>query len=91
MCSKRNCSTVEPAGHMTIEKLPRSNDEAKAKTEASKQYNLKEGLDVRYDVFGDPEKWQRVSSPEYTSAPRLANLFSKLRAAQSIDSYNDDL
>ena len=43
MRSQRNCSTVEPAGHMTIEKLPLSNDEAKAKAEAGRQYNLKEG------------------------------------------------
>ena len=91
MRSKHSSSTVEPASHMTIEKMPKSNDEAKAKTEAGKRYNMKEGLDCRYDVFGDATKWQRVNSAEYISAPRLANLFSKLRVTQSNDSCNDDM
>ena len=88
--SKRDCSTVQPASKLTVERLPRSNQEAKAKTDAGRQYNMKEGLDYRYDLFGNVRKVERPDSPEYTSAPRLANLFAKLRAAQSGDQDDED-
>ena len=77
-----NCSTVEPASKLTVEKLPWSEQEAKEKTDAGRQYNMKEGLDYRYNLFGSTRKPERLNSLEYTSAPRLANLFSKLHVAQ---------
>ena len=68
---------------MTIERLPRSNAEAKAKLDRGRQYNMKEGLDARYDVFGgNSKKLELLNDPAYTSAGRIAHLFSRLRLAQ---------
>ena len=72
---------LEAPESLTIEKLSRFEEAAKAKTNMGRQHNMKEGLDYRYDLFGSARKEERLNSPEYTSAPRLANLFAKLRAA----------
>ena len=50
---------------------------------------MKEGLDCRYYLFGNARKLEKLNSPEYTSAPRLAKLFAKLRAAQSGDQEDE--
>ena len=86
----RNSSTVAPASSLTFKKLPRSKEAAKVKTNLKRQYNMIEGLDYRYDLFGSTHKVERLNSHEYTSAPRLANLFAKLRAAQSGDGKEEE-
>jgi len=89
--SKRKCSTVEPAANMMIEKLPRSNADAQAKLDRGRKYNLKEGLDARYDVFGgDRKKIELLNNPAYTSASRIAHLFSQLRLAQGNTETEED-
>jgi len=72
--SKRNCSTVEPASKLFIEKFPRSNAEAQSKLDNARQNNMKEGLDARYDVFGDAKKLEKMNDPAYTRAHRIAYL-----------------
>ena len=52
------------------------------KLDRNRQYNMKEGLDARYDVFGNAEKREKLNDPEYTSHRRIAPLFSAFRAAQ---------
>ena len=52
----RNSSTVEPASSLTIETLPQSKEASKAKTNVGTQYNMKERLDYRYDLFGSAAK-----------------------------------
>ena len=77
------CSTVLPAGKLMIERLPRSETEAKAKTDRGRNYNLKEGVDARYDVFGgDQKKRDMLNDPNYTSASRISLLFDRLKQAQ---------
>ena len=66
-CSKCNCSTVDLASRLTIERLPQSNQEAKAKNNANKQYNMKEGLDYRHYLFDSARKMEQLDSPEYTT------------------------
>ncbi|KAL7554211.1 hypothetical protein ACHAWF_017633 [Thalassiosira exigua] len=89
--SKRNCSTVEPASRMNIERLPRSNKEAEAKLARDRKYNLKEGIDARYDVFGgDSEKWGKLNNPEFASARQLAPLFEALEKSQTADDSDSD-
>ena len=51
---------------------------------------MKEELDYRYDLFGSARKIEKLNSPQCTSAPRLANLFAKLRAAQSGDGKEEE-
>ena len=81
--AKRICSTVVPAGKLTIERLPRSEAEADAKLKRDRKYNLRLGIDDRYDVFGGNEnKKKLLEHPEYTSAARLSRLFECLEAAQ---------
>ena len=88
----RNCSTLLPAGNLMIENLPTSNAEAKQKLERGRKYNLKEGLDARYDIFGgDEKKMERLNNPEYTSISRIQHLFSCLRAAQSKSLVTDEM
>jgi hypothetical protein len=86
--SKRKCSTVLPAGNLQIERLPRSDAEAKGKFDRGRKYNLKEGLNTRYDIFGDSKKMEKLNAPAYTSAPRLDLLFTRLRLANG--KANDD-
>ena len=65
-----------------IERLPRSEAEAKAKLKRDRQYNLRFGADARYDVFGGNEnKMKLLKDPEYTSAARVSTLFERLEAA----------
>jgi hypothetical protein len=74
-----------------VEKLPNSNEESKAKLDRGHRYNLKEGLDARYDMWGgDSKKWEKLNDPEYTSAHRLAQLFQVLRAAQNSDETEEE-
>ena len=81
--AKRTCSTVVPAGKLMIERLPRSEAEAEAKLKRDRKYNLRLGIDGRYDVFGGNEnKMKLLEHPEYTSAARLSSLFECLEAAQ---------
>ena len=80
---------------MNIERLPRSNAEAQAKLDRDRQYNLKEGLDARYDFFGgDSKKWEKLNDPEFRSLRRVTPLFDALRRAQlkedASDSESDD-
>ena len=86
------CSTVLPAGKLMIERLPRSESEAKAKTDRGRTYNLKEGIDARYDVFGgDEKKKEMLNDPNYTSASRISLLFDRLKQAQcTADSSSSD-
>ena len=66
-----------------IERLPRSNVDAQEKLNRAWKYNLKEGLNARYDVFGgDRKQIELLNDPAYTSASRIAHLFSQLRLAQ---------
>ena len=66
-----------------IERLPRSEAEAQAKSKRDRQYNLKLGVDARYDVFGgDVYKIKLIEDPAYTSAARISTLFECLEAAQ---------
>ena len=66
-----------------IERLPRSEAEAEAKLKRDRKYNLRLGIDGRYDVFGGNEnKMKLLEHPEYTSAARLSSLFECLEAAQ---------
>ena len=67
---------------MNIEKLPTSNADAQKKLDRGRKYNLKEGLDARYDVFGDSGKMEKLDSQNYTSLGRITRLFEALRAAQ---------
>ena len=81
--ARRTCSTVLPAAKQMIERLPRSEAEAKEKLERDRQYNLKLGVDARYDVFGgDVNKIKLIEDPAYTSAARVNTLFECLEAAQ---------
>ena len=66
-----------------IERLPRSEAEAKAKLERDRQSNLSLGVDARYDVFGGNEnKTKLLEDPEYVSAARFSTLFDCLKKAQ---------
>ena len=66
-----------------IERLPRSEAKAKAKLKCDRQYNLRFGVDARYDVFGgNTNKIKLLESPDYTSPARLSTLFERLEAAQ---------
>jgi hypothetical protein len=56
--------------------------EAQAKVKHGTQSNMKEGLTVRYDVFGDDKKKAKLNTPEYTDSSRLIKPFEKLRASQ---------
>ena len=79
---KRTCSSIVPAGKLMIERLPRSETEAKSKLERGRNLNLKEGADARYDVFGrDRNKKKFLEYTEYTSAERISILFGRLRVA----------
>ena len=81
--AKRTCSSLVAAANLSIERLPHSNEEAKAKLDRNRQYNLREGVDARYDVFaGNEKKWEALKNPEFVSAIRLARLFAALRSAQ---------
>ncbi len=71
-----------PATNLQIKRLPTSNGEAQSKLDRARQYNLKEGLDAQYDVFGDDGKWEKLNDPAYTSACRIKLLFEKLKKAQ---------
>ena len=94
--AKRNCATVLPAGNITIEKLPGSNAEAKAKLKRGRRYNMKEGLDARYNIFsGDTTIMEKINDPEYTCEHRISALFERLKIAQvnrakGDSSQNDD-
>ena len=66
--SKRKCSMIEPTSKLFIEKLPRSNAKARSKLDNARQNNMWEGLDARYDVFGDAKKLEKMNNPVYTSA-----------------------
>ena len=59
---------IEPTSKLFIEKLPRSNAEARSKLDNARQNNMREGLDARYDVFGDAKKLEKMNNPAYTSA-----------------------
>ena len=70
--SNRKCSTVLSAGHLRIERLPRLDIEAQAKLDRGQRYDMREGLDAYYDVFGgDSKKWEMVNDPRFTSSSRL--------------------
>ena len=89
--AKRTCRTVSPASNLHVEKLPHSNEEAKAKNDRDRQYNLREGVDARYDIFGgDTKKWEALSSDGFTRADRLAPLFLALRLAQGKGSAEEE-
>ena len=80
--SNRKCPTVIPVSHLRIEGLPRLNREVKAKLNRGQRYNMKKGLDARYNLFGgDGKKWEMVNDPRFTSASRLGCLFGRLRLA----------
>ena len=81
--SKRSCSTIEPVTNLNIEKLPVSNADAQRKLDGDRQMNAKTGLSARYDVLGDPRKWELISSPAYVASHRFNDLFEKLRAANT--------
>ena len=81
--SKRSCSTVEPVTNLNIEKLPLSNADAQRKLDGDRQMNTKPCLSARYDVLGNPRKWELFSSPAYVASLRFNNLFEKLRAANA--------
>ena len=86
----RNCSTLMPAGNLMIENLPQSNKDAKKKLDLDRKYNLKEGLDARYDIFGgDTEKMERLNDPAYVSTHGIHRLFNCLRKAQQKEIHND--
>ena len=88
--SKRKCSTVLPAGNLQIERMPRSDQEAQAKLDRGRNYNMKEGVDARYDVFGgDNKKWEMLNDPRYTSASRLGLLFGRLRLTNGDEGGSD--
>ena len=71
---------MEPVTKLMIERMPRSNAEAQKKLDCNRQYNMKEGLDARYDIFaGDKNKWELLNDKRYTSASRIHPLFEKLR------------
>ena len=66
-----------------IERLTRTEAEAKAKLKRDRQYNMRSGIDASYDVFGgDKNKIKLLEDPEYLSAARLSTLFEFLKAAQ---------
>jgi hypothetical protein len=74
-----------------IERMPRLNEEAQEKLNRGRQYNLKEGLDAWYNVFGgDCKKIELLNDPAYTSASRIALLFSQLRLAQGNAETEED-
>ena len=74
-----------------IERLSRSNSDAQEKLNRARKYNLKEGLDARYDVFrGDRKKIELLNNPAYMSASRIAHLFSQLRLAQGNAETEED-
>ena len=76
---------------MTIERMPRSNEEAQKKLDRNRQYNMKEGLDARYNIFaGDATKWEKLNDERYTSLSRLAPLFKKLRKAQAMNEKDEN-
>ena len=51
-----------------IKKLPRSNAEAASKLDNNRQCSMNEGLDARYDVFGDVNKLEKMNDLVCTSA-----------------------
>ena len=52
---------------------------------------MKEGLNACYDVLGgDGNKMQLMNDPAYTSARRIAPLFSMLRLAQGKKGGDDE-
>ena len=89
--AKRTCSSFVPAGKLMIERLPRTLPEAEAKLQRNRQYNLQQGADARYDVFGGNEKKRKsLEDPAYTSAARTRRLFDCLRAAQKSNANVED-
>ena len=82
--AKRECSTIVPAAELHIERLPRSNQEAKEREERGTKKNIHSGIAARYDVHGGDEKKKALlDDPRYTSKERVKKLFQCLRAASS--------
>ena len=79
-----------PATRMNIERLPRSNAEAKAKLKRGRKVILKDGLDACYDVFGNKKKWTLLNDPTYVCPERFNCLFRKLELAQSVNKKDKD-
>ena len=80
---KRNCSTLQSTCKLMVEQLPGSNEEERQKLDQNRQYNLKEGIDSCYEIFGgDATKWEKLNNPHYISHLRIENIFSLLRTAQ---------
>ena len=76
---------------MNIEILPRSNEDVQAKINRGQNYNLKEGLDARYDVFGgDETKHAKLNEAEFTDASRFVDLCRYIRASQT-DQTNEGI
>jgi hypothetical protein len=74
---------VEAAANMMIKRLSWLNVDTQAKLDCGRQYNLKEGLDTRYGVFGgDSKNLELLNDPAYTRSSCIKHLFLQLRLAQ---------
>ena len=70
-----------PATRMNIERLPKSNAEAEAKLKCGRKGILKDGLDARYDVFGNEKKWTLLNDPTYVCPEQFNCRFCELELA----------
>ena len=65
-------SNGRSGGEGMIERLPRSNVGSQEKLNCAQKYNLKEELDMRYDVFGrDRNKIKLLNDQAYTSTSAM--------------------
>ena len=80
MRSARTCSTIKPACHTHIERLPCSNEEAEMKRDRRVRKNMHAGVPARYDVFGGDKRLRdMINDKQYVSHERLAKLFRLIR------------